>query len=193
MMNIRNIRNTMCRLSDLTNEQICSLVEGMPDSDCFDFEFNEAHIGITRKGNWGTWAVCGDPSIVTYTEMMQLLGKKHMKEFTKSDLKTGMFVKQRGGEFKLVLDDVISGGNSWGALSNYDDDMLKKSRVFAGLDIVAVYERIIGGCLSDYLGGQRLKIIWERTEQTEAQKEMEVLQEQAKALQEQITKLQGKL
>ena len=58
---------------------------------------------------------------------------------------------------------------------------------------MAVYERIKGGCLSDYLKGEQLHLIWERTEQTEAQKEMEVLQEQAKALQEQITKLQGKL
>ena len=120
-------------------------------------------------------------------------GKKDMKEFTKSDLKTGMFVKQRGGEFKVVLDDEISGGSSWGELSSYSEDMMNQSSAFAELDIVAVYERRKGGCLSDYLKGQRLKIIWERTEQTEAQKEMEVLQEQAKALQEQITKLQGKL
>jgi len=124
---------------------------------------------------------------------LTLVKKGKAMQFTKSDLKTGMFVKQRGGEFKIVLDDVISGGNSWSDLSNYDDGILKKSRGFAALDIVAVYERIKGGCLSDYLEGQRLKIIWERTEQTEAQKEMEILQEQAKALQEQIAKLQGKL
>ena len=117
-------------------------------------------------------------------------GKKDMKEFTKSDLKTGMFVKLRDGDFNIVLDDIIS-GEGWGELSNYNDDMLNK--VYDIFDIVAVYERIKDGALSDYLEGQSLKIIWERTEQTEAQKEMEVLQEQAKALQEQITKLQGKL
>ena len=44
-----------------------------------------------------------------------------------------------------------------------------------------------------YLKGEDLTLVWERTEQTEAQKEMEVLQKQATALQEQITKLQGKL
>ena len=117
-------------------------------------------------------------------------GKKDMKEFTKSDLKTGMFVKLRNGDFSIVLGDIIS-GEGWGELSNYNDDMLNK--VYDIFDIVAVYERIKDGALSDYLEGQSLKIIWERTEQTEAQKEMEVLQEQAKALQEQITKLQGKL
>jgi hypothetical protein len=47
--------------------------------------------------------------------------------------------------------------------------------------------------IDSYLRGESLSPIWERTEQTEAQKEMEVLQEQAKALQEQITKLQGTL
>ena len=116
-----------------------------------------------------------------------------MKEFTKSDLKTGMFVKQRRGEFKVVLDDAISGDKSWGELSSYSEDMMARGSAFAELDIVAVYERRKGGCLSDYLKGDNLTPIWERTEQTEAQKEMEVLQEQAKALQEQITKLQGKL
>jgi hypothetical protein len=43
--------------------------------------------------------------------------------------------------------------------------------------------------IDSYLKGESLTLIWERTEQTEAQKGMEVLQAQAKALQEQITKL----
>ena len=185
-----SIRNTMCRLSDLTKEQIDNLVDAIPDSNYFDFYGNEPYIGVTVEGNWGTWVGGHNPSIVTYTEMMQLLGKKDMKEFTKSDLKTGMFVKLRNGYFSIVLGDIIS-GEGWGELSNYNDDMLNK--VYDVRDIVAVYERIKGGSLSYYLEGHGLKIIWERTEQTEAQKEMEVLQEQAKVLQEQITKLQGKL
>lgn len=187
-----SIRNTMCRLSDLKQEQIDNLVDAMPDSGSFDFYGNEPYIGVTVGGNWGAWVGGENDSVRTYTEMMQLL-RKDMKEFTKSDLKTGMFVKQRGGAFNVVLDDVISCGDSWGDLSNYDDGMLKKSICFAELDIVAVYERIKAGCLSDYLEGNLLTLVWERTEQTEAQKEMEILQEQAKVLQGQITKLQGKL
>ena len=101
-----------------------------------------------------------------------------------------MFVKQRGGDFKVVLGDILS-SDSWSELSNYSEDM--RIEDLPQFDIVAAYERSRGGCMTSYLEGHLLTLVWERTEQTEAQKEMEVLQEQAKALQEQITKLQGKL
>ncbi len=122
---------------------------------------------------------------------LTLVKKGKTMQFTKSDLKTGMFVKQRGGEFKVVLGDVISDDDSWAELSHYNEDMMHGNRT--SLDIVAVYTTREFATMTLNLKGQFLKNIWERTEQTEAQKEMEVLQEQAKVLQEQITKLQGKL
>jgi hypothetical protein len=119
-------------------------------------------------------------------------GKKGMKEFTKSDLKTGMFVKLRDEKFRIVLGENLCGDErSWNRLSNYKFDL--NSARYKDSDIIAVYNTSEGCSLTTYLEGHFLTPIWERTEQTEAQKEMEVLQEQAKALQEQITKLQGKL
>ena len=119
-------------------------------------------------------------------------GNKGMKEFTKSDLKTGMFVKQRDGAMKVVLGNNLCGAeSSWNRLSNYKFDL--KSARYKDSDIIAVYKTSEGSSLTSYLEGHFLTLIWERTEQTEAQKEMEVLQEQVKAVQEQITKLQGKL
>ena len=119
-------------------------------------------------------------------------GKKEMKEFTKSDLKTGMFVKLRDEKFRIVLGENLCGGErGWNRLSNYKFDL--NSARYKDSDIIAVYNTSEGSSLTSYLEGHFLTPIWERTEQTEAQKEMEVLQEQAKALQEQITKLQSKL
>jgi hypothetical protein len=76
---INNIKNTMCRLADLTQEQIDSLQKEMPYGQ-FDFRHNEPYIGVTKAGGWGTWAGAQYPAIVTYTEMMQLLGKDMNKQ-----------------------------------------------------------------------------------------------------------------
>jgi hypothetical protein len=78
MMN--NITNTMCRLSDLTREQANSLVAAMPDSVNFDFGNYECFIGFTIYGTAGTWRNANDPKIISYTEMMQLLGKDMNKQ-----------------------------------------------------------------------------------------------------------------
>ena len=115
-----------------------------------------------------------------------------MKEFTKSDLKTGMLVKQRNGDIKVVLGESICGlWGLWDRLSNFKSDLI--STCYGEFDIIVVYKTSEGNSLTSYLEGDYLTPIWERTEQTEAQKEMEILQEQAKALQEQITKLKSKL
>jgi hypothetical protein len=80
MMN--NIKNTMCRLRDLTQEQIDSLVDAMPDSDFFDFIGEESYIGVRPTGSWGTWEGSNNPKIISYTEMMQLLKGKDMNKQT---------------------------------------------------------------------------------------------------------------
>jgi hypothetical protein len=189
-----NIKNTMCKLSELSQWEIDSLRDAM-GIGCFDFFSEESFIGFTKGGCAGTWSGSAIPEIISYTEMMQLLGKT--MRFTKSDLKTGMFVKQRDGMFMLVLEKAAVGSTCFTNLADVKENLLSG---YAHLDIVAVYEAGYGGVVNDYMRGEDLTLIWERTEQTEAQKEMEVLQAQAKALQEQaqaiqeqITKLQGTL
>jgi hypothetical protein len=78
MMN--NIRNTMCRLSDLTQEQKVSLVSEMPDSYFFNFNSDEGFIGFWSDGRTGTWVGDAAQTIISYTEMMQLLGKDMNKQ-----------------------------------------------------------------------------------------------------------------
>jgi hypothetical protein len=190
-----NITNTMCRLSELTQEQIDSLLKNMPATSLYAFSFGESAIGASHLGVWGTWPE-SKSKIVTYTEMMQLLGKT--MEFTKSDLiklsqSETVFVKQRNGNFKVVLGKTICGNDySFGLIDNYNRDMTITCNE-THLDIVAVYKTNRSVSLNLYLKGDCLTLIWERTEQTPAQKEMEELQAQITKLQEQAKVLQSKL
>jgi hypothetical protein len=169
-----NIKNTMCRLSDLTNVQVDSLVDNGPREIFTGNIKYEKFIGFHFGGDWATWTEAYGATIVTYTEMMQLLGKA-MKEFTKSDLKTGMFVKQRNGNFKVVLGDAICGdNNNYGRLDEYKENLINICKNTAH-DVMAAYNPEKGASLTSYLKGNNITLIWERIEQTPAQKEMEVL------------------
>jgi hypothetical protein len=123
---------------------------------------------------------------------LTLIKKGKTMQFTKSDLKTGMFVKYRNGEYRMVLGNIIT-GDGWMSLNDLSSNLLENINGRNRLDVMSVYTAKHNATIASYLKGQDLTLIWERTEQTPAQKEMEVLQQQAKALQEQITKLQGKL
>jgi hypothetical protein len=188
-----NITNTMCRLRDLTQEQIDSLVDNMPIDNLTSFNKAEKFIGFNTNSYWGTF--CGGflPTIVTYTEMMQLLGKT--MEFTKSDLiklaqTETVIVKYRDKSYRVFINKVFNGAG-WALLDEFSDDL--KCKNSGRLDVLSVYKASETRCLSTYLRGEHLTIVWERTEQTEAQKEMEELQAQITKLQEQAKVLQSKL
>ena len=68
-----DIKNTLCRLADLTKKQVHSLRVAMPDSDYFDFHHRDEFIGFAPCGATGTFHNVTGPTIVTYTEMMQLI------------------------------------------------------------------------------------------------------------------------
>jgi hypothetical protein len=183
-----NITNTMCRLSELSQWEIDRLRDAMPKTHYFTRRKSCSKLGFTWQSKAGFWNGDDYTKIVTYTEMMQLLGKT--MEFTKSDLKTGMFVKYRNRDIRLVLGDMITGDN-WSELETYDINLSCKPN--KARDIMSVYTANENTSLQLYLKGQCLKLIWERTEQTPAQKEMEDVLAQISKLQEQAKVLQSKL
>jgi hypothetical protein len=113
-------------------------------------------------------------------------------EFTKSDLKTGMFVKYRKGSYRMVLGNIIT-GDGWMSLNELRDDLSEDNTSMGRLDVMSVYVTKSNRAIGEYFKGDSLKLIWERTEQTPAQKEMEELQAQITKLQEQAKVLQSKL
>jgi hypothetical protein len=177
-----DIKSTKCRLNRLSKKQRDSLVEAMPKSGLFDFNQGEGFIGFSSAGRSGTWVEDYKTKIISYDEMMQLLTGKSMKEFTKADLKTGMFVNLKDGSFAMVIGESISKLNWWIGLVGYNDTL--ESAANNDYDIMAVYEAAGTRAINMYLKGDCIKLIWERTELTPAQQEMEVLQAKMDELRE---------
>ncbi|MFT6988173.1 MAG: hypothetical protein ACJASL_000133 [Paraglaciecola sp.] len=186
-----NITNTMCRLSDLTQEQINSLRDAMPKTCHFTRRKSCSKLGFTWESRAGFWNGDDYTQIVTYTEMMQLLGKT--MEFTKSDLKAGVhFTKQRSGFYGLVMGGSLIEYRAVMPLNFYGENLIANDGN-THYDIVGVYKVNGMDSLENHLAGKNLICIWERTEQSPAQKELALLQEQITALQEQAKVLQAKL
>jgi hypothetical protein len=180
-----DIKNTMCRLSDLTTEQVDSLRTAMPDDGFTDFK-GDGFIGINRNGKWGTFAGMHFPTIISYDEMKQLLTGKSMG-FTKTDLielaktKT-VFVKYRNGGYRIYLDGIFN-GEGWSSIKEFTKDL--KYLNDKPLDVMFIYTSSPRLSLLRQLEGNHLTQVWERTELTPAQKEMEVLQAKMDELGEQ--------
>jgi hypothetical protein len=69
-----NIKNKYCLLSALNQDQIDKLVDFMPNNAYFDFQPYEFYIGFNEDGESGTWGVGPNDTIITYKEMLSLLG-----------------------------------------------------------------------------------------------------------------------
>jgi hypothetical protein len=69
-----NIKNKYCLLSELTQAQIDKLMVLMPDTPFFDFLIGESLLGFTCGGSAGTFQQSVDDEIITYKEMLSLLG-----------------------------------------------------------------------------------------------------------------------
>jgi hypothetical protein len=71
-----NIRNKYCRLSELTQAQIDKLEGLMPDSGFWYKTPADILIGFTHDGIAGLWDRSPIDEIITYKEMLSLLGAK---------------------------------------------------------------------------------------------------------------------
>lgn len=92
-----------------------------------------------------------------------------MKEFTKSDLKNRMVVEYRNGNRRLVVGDVLLGDNYWCSLSQYGDDLKRKSRRVgedcSNYDIMKVFPEIWGYSRMRTISVENGdKPIWQRSE-----------------------------
>ena len=91
---------------------------------------------------------------------------------TLNDLKTGMIVKLRNGDYHIIMRDFIDDGDilaglscnnkilgTWTSLSNYNQDMTRSGVPY--LDIVSVYASY------PYSADTPTRLIWERNEYKE--------------------------
>lgn len=91
--------------------------------------------------------------------------------FKKEDLKAGMLIQYRNGDYRLVVpnrnnDELIFTGNGgWSDLLSYNDEL--KNIISSDCDIMKIYSQNI--YLSDYmqLDTKNRQLLWERKEEDE--------------------------
>ena len=88
-------------------------------------------------------------------------GDDTVGEFSKKDLKDGMVVEVRDGEFFLVLNDKIIGNEGYVELTNYDKELFNSN--FNNLDIMGIFKSEAGR-LKTLFEISKLKPIWQRPE-----------------------------
>ena len=189
-----DIKNKMCLLSGLSKEHIEIIIASARDDRQTHLDDGHRFIGFNPHGTFGTWNGIHKPVILTYNEMMQLLTGKSMG-FTKQDLielaktKT-VIVKYRNGEYRIYLGGIFNGAY-WCHVDVFSDDLkCMHNRV---MDVMSIYTCNPHAAILDQLKGIGLTQVWERTELTPAQKEMEVLQAKMDELQEQMKVVKAKL
>jgi len=115
------------------------------------------------------------------------------KTFTKSDLKTGMVVEQRGGVVKMVLrgtreGDILRGIHGYGRLDTYNNSLIYTQTYGTSgkqFDIMKVYNQTnIGANIVDHS-----ELLWERVEETEEDKKLRELEESIRIAQKQISEI----
>lgn len=85
------------------------------------------------------------------------------KEFTKTDLKSGMVIEYNDKTFgrRLVAGDYLIGGNGYSELNDYANNLISNN---ANLEIVKIYKIRYGSCFNDLMEDKNLELIWERIE-----------------------------
>ncbi|RGM23572.1 hypothetical protein DXC31_06725 [Mediterraneibacter gnavus] len=85
------------------------------------------------------------------------------KEFTKSDLKSGMVVEYNDNYFgkRLVIGGFLIGEDGYSDLGDYNENL---KNVASGLEIVRVYKIKRMGKFSSIMKNHNLELIWERKE-----------------------------
>jgi hypothetical protein len=137
---------------------------------------------------------------VTYNELMEIAGMSDKKAFTKADLKTGMIVEFKSGEKAIVLLGTDNGdivcGDTWFPLSDYSDDVL------FGSDRTVSISKVFRPTANKYFSLLEFKKdshwtnytkVWEYKVKTQAEIELEKLQQQIAELTAQANKLQQTL
>ena len=110
-----NIKNTLCLLSELNEDQIDKLMKLMPDSDLFDFNLTEPLIGFSRRGTAGTWT--NDKStIITYKEMLSLLGEEEEEGLVPHVHQKEIIAWANGEEIEVLIKGLAPA--TWALLSS---------------------------------------------------------------------------
>lgn len=149
---------------DFCNQMYEHGMEGAGEWDYSSNTFWDRYRNNTCYGNHGTYGTHYHFNEHSYTILEWSDYMK--KEFTKTDLKSGMVIEYNDKTFgrRLVAGDYLIGGDGYSELNNYADNLINNN---ANLEIVKIYKIRYGGCFNDLMEDENLKLIWERKETKE--------------------------
>jgi hypothetical protein len=105
------------------------------------------------------------------------------------NLEDRMVVRQRSGDYKIVMGECLAGLKHYLSLSSLDNNMKCKSNRMSSSDIMAVYKTDYHSTITDYLAGNGLFLLWERQEKTPRQLELDDLNGRMSGLIQEYKKL----
>jgi len=130
---------------------------------------------------------------LTKQEFKEKIGMTNKDTFTKGDLVAGKHVVvYRSGHRRVVMyNGCLSGVDGNSNLENYNNELEHDRN--SSMDIIEVYEICSNSLLKDLVERKNLKLVWKRTEKSEAQLQYEECQAKMKELQEQLDKLEPQI
>ena len=149
---------------DFCNQMYEHGMKGVGEWDYSSNTFWYYYRNNTCYGNHGTYGTTYHFNEHSYTILEWSDYMK--KEFTKTDLKSGMVIEYNDKTFgrRLVAGDYLIGRDGYSELNNYEDNLINNN---ANLEIVKIYKIRYGGCFNDLMEDENLKLIWERKETKE--------------------------
>lgn len=152
--------NDFCRQMDEHGMRWCTKDSYLEENKFYQHKEKTCYFGA--DGTFGKYEYFADNNytILEWSDYMK-------KEFTRADLKDGMFVVYRNGEIRIVVGNFIIGSCRHSNLCNYDKnlfaDSLSVSPSMSMLDIVKV-GKLVHEVSLNLVEEKDLYIIWERKE-----------------------------
>ena len=141
--------------------------QGMKGASEWDYSsdtFWDYYGNNTCYGNHGTYGTTYhfNEHIYTILEWSDYM----KKEFTKTDLKSGMVIEYNDKTFgrRLVAGDYLIGEDGYTELNNYDNNLINND---AKMEIVKIYNIRHGRKFNNLMENDNLELIWEREETKE--------------------------
>lgn len=144
-----------CRQMDAHGMQWCNGTSYLEENNFYQYKEKTCYFGVKGTFCKHDYFIDKDYTILEWSDYMK-------KDFTKADLKDGMFVVFRNGNIYIKIGEFLIGHSGWNRLNSYTDDL--HNIPYSEFDIVRV-GTLKNGKQLKYIKEENLDIIWERVRQ----------------------------
>ena len=144
-----------CRQMDAHGMQWCNKTSCLEENYFHRYKEETCYSGASGSFGSYDYFIDNNYTILEWSDYME-------KDFTKADLKDGMFVVFRNGNIYIKIGEFLICHSGWNRLNDYADDL--HNIPYSEFDIVKVGALKNGKPLK-YIKEENLYIIWERVRQ----------------------------